>query len=289
MIEQYTVSVLMTAYNREKYIAEAIESVLSQTYPQFELIIVDDQSKDRTVDIAKEYATIDGRINIHVNEKNLGDYPNRNKAVSYAKGEFLVFVDSDDTIYPDTLSYIVKAFNEFPSADFATIIDDSEGMLKVAKLISSEEAILQHFFGRPFLNRGPGGTVVRRTFFNSIGCFPIQYGPANDMYYNIKAASNTNVLLLPYHYLFYRKHDEQEIKNKKAYLYCSYNFFKDVMQLPELPLSDQKKKYLLIKNKRRFVVNNFFYLLKTRKLSHVLTAIRHSRFSFIDFCQAIFH
>ncbi|HEV2714429.1 MAG TPA: glycosyltransferase family A protein, partial [Terriglobales bacterium] len=93
------VSVLMTAYNREKYIAEAIESVLASNFKDFELIIVDDCSKDRTAEIARRY-TSDSRVQVHVNEKNLGDYPNRNRAASLARGKYLKYLDSDDVIYP---------------------------------------------------------------------------------------------------------------------------------------------------------------------------------------------
>src|SRR5690348_3619706 len=71
------VSVLMTAYNREKYISQAIESVLRSSLTNFELIIVDDVSKDRTVEIARNYAAKDNRVLVFVNEKNLGDYGNR--------------------------------------------------------------------------------------------------------------------------------------------------------------------------------------------------------------------
>jgi glycosyltransferase involved in cell wall biosynthesis len=78
------VSVLMTSFNREKYIAEAIESVLASTYKDFELIIVDDVSTDATVAIAEKYAKQDGRIKVYKNQNNLGDYKNRNRAASYA-------------------------------------------------------------------------------------------------------------------------------------------------------------------------------------------------------------
>jgi glycosyltransferase involved in cell wall biosynthesis len=71
------VSVLMTAYNREKYIADAISSVLNSTYKNFELIIVDDGSKDATVQIAKQFEAKDERVTVYQNEKNLGDYNNR--------------------------------------------------------------------------------------------------------------------------------------------------------------------------------------------------------------------
>src|SRR5258708_39815278 len=92
------VSILMTAYNREKYIAEAIESVLTSSYTNFELIIVDDCSTDNTLTIAKSYEKNDARIKVYLNEKNLKDYPNRNRAASHAKGKYIKYLDYDDKI-----------------------------------------------------------------------------------------------------------------------------------------------------------------------------------------------
>ncbi len=71
MQDKPLVSVLMTAYNREKYIAEAIESVLQSTYKNFELIIVDDCSTDNTVSIATDFQQQDKRTSVQINEKNL--------------------------------------------------------------------------------------------------------------------------------------------------------------------------------------------------------------------------
>lgn len=67
--EKPLVSVLMTTYNREKYLAQAIESVLASTYPYFELLVVDDQSKDRSLEIAREYQARDPRVKSILNEK----------------------------------------------------------------------------------------------------------------------------------------------------------------------------------------------------------------------------
>src|SRR4051812_36005653 len=110
------VSVLMTAYNREAYIEQAIKSVLASTYSNFELIIVDDCSTDRTLDIAQAAANNDARIRIYKNEKNLGDYANKNKAASYARGKYIKYVDSDDMIYPHGLKVIITAMEKFQDA-----------------------------------------------------------------------------------------------------------------------------------------------------------------------------
>jgi glycosyltransferase involved in cell wall biosynthesis len=91
------------------YIAEAIDSVINSNYQNWELIIVDDCSKDRTVEIARKYEKQDDRIKVYVNKTNLGDYPNRNRAASYAKGKYLKYVDADDLIYPHGLEVMVRA------------------------------------------------------------------------------------------------------------------------------------------------------------------------------------
>ena len=79
------VSVLMTSYNREALIAEAIDSVLAQAFGDFELIVSDDGSQDRTVCIAEEYARRDPRVRVSVNARNLGDYSNRREAALLAR------------------------------------------------------------------------------------------------------------------------------------------------------------------------------------------------------------
>ena len=94
----------MTAYNREQYIAEAIESVLASTFQDFELIIVDDCSTDATVTIARKYEQQNIRIKVYVNEVNLGQFKNRNKAVSFANGTYIKFFDSDDIMNSDLLA-----------------------------------------------------------------------------------------------------------------------------------------------------------------------------------------
>src|ERR1041384_4534965 len=100
------VSLLITAYNREQFVAEAIESVLAQTFTDFELIVVDDGSQARTIEIARRYCK-DSRVQVHVNKKNLGDYANRNRAASFARGKYLKYLDSDDVLNPHGLEVMV--------------------------------------------------------------------------------------------------------------------------------------------------------------------------------------
>ena len=113
------VSVLLTAYNREAYLAASIESVLAQSCGDFELIITDDRSSDGTLEIAREYERKDRRIHVHANERNLGDYGNRNFAASLASAEFLKFHDSDDVMYPHCLEVMIRYLSANHSTAFA--------------------------------------------------------------------------------------------------------------------------------------------------------------------------
>src|SRR3954464_5564256 len=102
------VSVVMTAFNRERYIGPAIESVLAQTFTDFELIVVDDGSTDGTVGVGRSFLSDPG-VGIGGNARNLGDYPNRNHGATFTTGEYLKYHDSDDLMYPHCLSVLVQA------------------------------------------------------------------------------------------------------------------------------------------------------------------------------------
>ncbi|MEI6490570.1 MAG: glycosyltransferase family A protein [bacterium] len=97
------VSVLMPAYNAEKYIGEAIESILNQTFTDFEFIIIDDCSTDKTWEIIQEYAEKDKRIVAVKNEENLKISHTLNKGFDLAKGKYIARMDADDWSYPDRL------------------------------------------------------------------------------------------------------------------------------------------------------------------------------------------
>lgn len=285
MNNQPLVSVLMTAYNREIYIAEAIESVISSTYQNLELIIVDDCSVDETVEIARRYAQQDKRIKLHINEKNLGDYPNRNKAISHAAGKYIMFCDSDDTLVKDSISNIVTLAQSDNEFNFAF----SWAECNVPTKISSHDALNKHFFGQQFLFIGPGGTFMRKSFIQKIGGYPVKYGPANDMYFNLKVACKSTILLIPFDLMIYRQHENQEIKNNYGYLYNNFRYMKDALDELPFPFSTRQIKWLKKKNYRRFLVNLSNYFLNTWNYKNTINAWRLADFKFKYFLQAIFH
>ena len=110
------ISVIMPAYNAAKFISMAIESVLSQTYVDFELIIIDDCSKDATYSIAKSYAERYPYIILLQNAKNSGVSASRNYGIDMARGKWIAFLDSDDMWRNDKLEKQIALIREHPDA-----------------------------------------------------------------------------------------------------------------------------------------------------------------------------
>lgn len=125
-------SIVMPSYNTGRFIRETIESVLQQTYINWELIIVDDCSKDNTLDILAQYE--DKRIKVLVNEKNSGAAVSRNRAIAEAKGEWIAFLDSDDLWVRDKLEKqitFMKANGYSFSCAYSTYIDENSEELNM--------------------------------------------------------------------------------------------------------------------------------------------------------------
>ena len=106
------VSIIMTVRNSEKYISQAIESVLVQSYKNFEFIIFDDYSSDATYKIINEFKKKDSRIKAYRNLKKIGPADTRNKAIKIARGEWISIIDSDDIFFPNKIEKQLKLVNK---------------------------------------------------------------------------------------------------------------------------------------------------------------------------------
>ncbi len=279
-------SVIVTAYNRELYIGEALDSISSQTFQNYELIIADDCSTDRTYELAESYRDQFNRITIVRHEINLGQFQNRNFAASLASGEYILYVDSDDTINPGTLQYLADIVKQYQSVGFF-IINKIPGNRKFL-LFTPQQAYEQHFYKKSILHVGPGGTLIKRNLFEKIGGFPLCYGVAGDMYYNLLAAAHTDILLLDFDFLNYRRHDGQEINKTDEYLIYGYVYFKDILSRSDVPLSSKEKTSLINKSKRRFVINCIQDAFQKKSFNSFFHSLYLVKFSFSDFLKALF-
>ena len=106
------VSIIVPNYNCESFLIETIESVVKQTYSNWELIIVDDCSTDNSVAVINNYCQQDERIKLFVNDKNSGAAASRNRAIREASGKWIAFLDSDDLWLPEKLEKQLKFMND---------------------------------------------------------------------------------------------------------------------------------------------------------------------------------
>jgi len=219
------VSVLMTSYNREKYISAAIESLLASTYTNFELIITDDRSNDKTVEIARKYAANDNRVKVFVNEKNLGQFPNRNYAATLASGKYIKYLDSDDLIYPNGLEILVNMMEQFPQAGYGLCSIDQDEKKIFPFILTPKEAYHRHFLeNKPLFHKAPLSSIIKKQAFFDVGGFTNHKGEGDyEMW--LALSSKFDVVLMPHGIVWYREHDDQIDFNRRTDPLIQFYYF----------------------------------------------------------------
>ncbi len=173
------VSIVMTAHNRERYIGKAIESVLAQTYTDFDLLIWDDGSTDRTFAIASDYARQDNRIRLAA-YGHRGSAKALKEAVADTFGQYLCWVDNDDMLEPTALEETVAVLDSDPSigvvyTDYRVIdADDAvKGYGRRCRIPYSKDRLLLDFMTFHF-------RLMRRCVYDQVGGIDDTLGPAED-------------------------------------------------------------------------------------------------------------
>ena len=122
------VTVIVPAYNMEKYLARCLDSLLAQSYTDLEILVIDDGSKDRTYEIAERYAGKDGRIKAF-HKENGGVSSARNLGIEKATGEYILFMDPDDLIEADSVEVLVRSMEsgaDLVSCQYSRWTDDGQ-------------------------------------------------------------------------------------------------------------------------------------------------------------------
>jgi len=165
------VSVVMSVYNGEKYLKEAIDSILNQTFKDFEFIIVNDGSTDKTTDILQDYR--DSRIITVTNDQNIGVPKSRNKALSIANGRYFAVMDAGDISLPQRLEKQVKFLdNHFEVGlvgSYYYIIDEEARELHIQEYPTKDEDIKKVFLERNCF--GHGTAMFRRICLAKVGLY----------------------------------------------------------------------------------------------------------------------
>lgn len=189
-IKSPLVSVVIPFLNREKFLQEAIESIAAQTHQNWELLLIDDASTDKSVEICRNLAErYSPKVHLFVSkeQERRGASATRNVGIHNAKGEYIVFLDSDDVFFPDTIERELKAFEANPAADvvcgtlqfwYSWTADTKKSDrdfkvnlgLKLEKLYEPPSLLIHNLRAG---GRKPGITtiMIKREFINSIGMF----------------------------------------------------------------------------------------------------------------------
>ena len=274
MPDRPLVSVLMTAYNREEYIAQAIESVLASTFEDFELIIVDDGSADRTLEIARRYLS-DERVRVHVNPKNLGDYPNRNRAAELAQGSYLKYVDADDVIYPHGLAVMVNSMERFPEAGFGLCRLVADKQFPYPFQTSPQEAYHEHFLKSGLLSNAPLSAIIRTSKFRAVGGFSAKRY-VGDVELWLKMAACFPVVKMVPGLTWWRSHGNQEYwlgQQQFAYPPLMYQVCFEALTSQHCPLTPAEGELALRKLKHGYARQ----ILATAAQGHVLQSLHWYR------------
>ena len=205
MIDFPILSVLMPVFNSELFVAEAIESILNQTFKGFELLILDDCSTDKSLEIIKNYESKDSRIKVYQNEKNLGVVASRNKLINLSKGKYIALLDSDDVAIETRLEKQINFLEANPEIGmvgaYPVIID--ENSKKTGKWwfeTDPQKLKIELFFHSPFLS---SSIVIRKSALPQ-NCYDSRFPVAEDFDLYSKISENSDIANIPEFLVKYR-------------------------------------------------------------------------------------
>lgn len=171
MITQPLVSIITPTYNRAAFLGTAIESVLAQTYPHFEHIVVDDGSTDDTPALMERYLR-DGRVR-YLSQSNQGQSVARNLAIEHCSGEFICFLDSDDSWFPDKLREQVALFHAHPEAGVVysdyVFVDEKGNELAMQNMARYSGKVTAELLADNFISMNT--TMTRAAVIREVGGF----------------------------------------------------------------------------------------------------------------------
>ena len=265
------VSVILPVYNCEQYIFETVQSVLNQTFADFELLIVDDCSTDKTVAIIKEFN--DDRIQLTLKEKNTGYTDSLNYAISIAKGQYIARMDGDDICVSTRFEKQVAFLDANPNIILCGSAIQIIGTNTVLRHPSNHEAIkVKLCFGTSFYHP----SVMGRVEVFQANLYDKKYEPAEDYDLWTRLAFQGELANLEEVLLLYRVHDNQVSNERKTTqeahsLWCKLNMFslfeiKSYFNLDEINLVVGRKQPISFQECEKIQFITAFLIQKNKEL-----------------------
>jgi glycosyltransferase involved in cell wall biosynthesis len=204
-------SILIVAYNSGAFINETINSCLSQNFDNFEIIISDDNSKDNTWEIISSFNDI--KIKKFKQKTNLGEYSNRNFCSKQAKGKFIIFIDGEDLLYPNGLTFLSYFVEKFSN----TVIFLAKNWIEeiiYPKVLTSEEFLKMEYLDEGICALNFTQIIVNREFFLLEGVFDkIGEIKIGDVYLQYLLCSKYDSVIIPSGFSWWRRRKGQASEN----------------------------------------------------------------------------
>lgn len=236
------VSVIIPVYNSEKYIRDTIESVLKQTYKNFEIIVVDDGSTDITKIIIDELKKKDSRIQ-YIFQSNQGQSAARNKGIEYAKGKYIAFLDADDLFLPDKVEQQVAYLEAHPDCDISYskiyhFFDTDPNNLYYFDLPHPSGNLFSELLRTNFIN--PLSVMLKKELLDKYGGFENEFRRMDEQYLWIKLSLNgARFCYIERALGLYRMH-KKSLTHEKGHLKLTQEKYLEVLALLRSQLSAEE-------------------------------------------------
>lgn len=298
------ISIIVPAYNAAHFLAQTIESVLAQTVPDWELVIVNDGSQDSTGDIAAQYAARDQRIRV-AQQANTGLPGARNRGFEEISADvrFVIFLDADDLWEPETLCHLLAAFDLHPAAvaahGMARYIDGNSKPIRPGKLearIRHRRAIVQGRvtdwpMGLPTTFAvlaidcyivSAGSVLIRRSALEAVGLFDrmpaLPRASLEDWDLWLRLCLRGDIAVAPHVVLNYRQHEANLSQQKKLMFLGEIYVRRKIASLPEL--SEQQRQTLAV-GARSWLATHFRRLAAYQWAAGCFPAATHNYFRYV--------
>lgn len=261
------ISVVMSVYNAEKYLAEAVDSILSQTYSDFELILINDKSTDDSGRILKGYAQKDPRVIILENEQNIGLTKSLNKGLAIAKGEYIARMDADDIATAERFEKQAAFLDAHPDYSFVSCIGryiDENGNPEQLRPFPETNEEIYAMMPKVDAVMHPG-VMFRREDIAKIGnyCEDFRVVQDYDLWFRGMAAGY-KFYNIQEPLLLFRRNESYNTRKSKAYRMVDFQVRKKGYKINKVPL--HKRVYLIVPLALAYippkVMDKLFYVLK---------------------------
>ncbi|MFA6427549.1 MAG: glycosyltransferase [Candidatus Magasanikbacteria bacterium] len=204
----FKVSVIMSVYNGARYLADAIDSILNQTYTDFEFIIINDGSTDNTAGILESYTAVDNRVRVLVNSSRLGLTLSLNKAIREARGVYIARMDADDISNKNRIAEQLNFFGQYSDVAVlgtsARIINENGKEIGIKSVLTGHKDIVKKMlFNNQFIH---GSLMIKKSVFDDVGFYDETFKNSQDYELLLRAARKYTVANLDKKLIYRREH-----------------------------------------------------------------------------------